>query len=383
MGKDLYAVLGIKKGADATEIKKAYKKLVVTEHPDKGGNEERFKEIQGAYEVLSDDQKRGFYDQTGHIPGDDDGGPGMNNPFAGMGMPFPFGGGGGMPFDIRDLFGGLGGGGGGRKRQQQQQAKAPSRMTQLPLSLKDFYLGKVFQIHLERQKFCGGCKGEGSKTYQSCAACHGTGSVQQLIQMGPMMMQSQGPCGACQGEGKKKGAPCGDCTGSGFVKDHKNLEIRIEAGMKPGENIVFNGASSDVQGYKEAGDVIVELQTADEDSVWSRDGSMLKTTVVISLTESLLGCVTKIEGHPGFPEGCFVQIPEGVQNGNELRFKDIGMPIKGRADEKGEGVITVRVQPTSEELTCLKEKKMILQSLFPSIVAVDAGVYTVHSSTGV
>lgn len=379
MGKDLYAVLGVQKGADAAEIKRAYKKLVVTEHPDKGGNEERFKEIQGAYEVLSDDQKRGFYDATGQVPGEDGGGGGGGGGFpfgmgmGGMGMGGPF------PFDIRDLFGGLGGGMRGRQAKR-QGGKAPARSTQLPLSLNDYYHGKSFQIRLDRQKFCTGCKGEGSKSTQSCAPCHGTGTAKQIIQMGPMMMESHGPCPTCQGEGKQKGPPCNECSGSGFMKEHKDLEIHILGGMSPGETIVFPGVSSDVQGYKEAGDVVIELQAADEDLIWSRDGKLLKTSVVITLTESLLGSIVRIDGHPGFPDGCFVEIPQGTQNAHELRIPGLGMPLEKGGKTYGDGLITVRVQPTKEEYESLKVQQLFLETIFPKQPGPDVGTAKVHKS---
>jgi DnaJ family protein A protein 2 len=390
MGKELYSILGISKGADSSEIKKAYKKLVMTEHPDKGGSEERFKEIQGAYEILSDDQKKSYYDQTGELPGENGGGGGGGNPFGFPGNPFgggspfggssPFGGGGAFPFDIRDLFGNMGRGPrAGPTGNGPSAGKAPARSTQLPLGLHDFYHGKTFRINLERQKFCSGCKGEGSKVLQSCSACHGNGTVRQIIQMGPMVMESNGPCPQCSGQGKQKGEACGDCAGSCFVKQQKDLEIHIKPGMKPGDTLVFAGESSDVQGYKEAGDVSVELQAADENHCWVRDGTTLKTTVKLCLSESLLGTVISLPGHPGFPAGCVFAVKSGVQHIQVLKYKGLGMPLSGKPGSFGELHVTFNVTPTSEELSVLQSQKMMLESLF-KVPARQIPEGTVHTS---
>jgi DnaJ-class molecular chaperone len=167
MVNDLYSALELPKGADSSEIRKAYLRLSRTHHPDKVPAdqkevaEEKFKKIAQAYEVLSDDSKKSFYDQTGQIPGEGGGGPPPGHPFGGMpGMPFGMP---GMPFDMNDLFGMFHGGrpSGPGGHQSRQPGKAPARKTQIPLTLKDFYNGRTLQIKLERQRFCGSCKGEG------------------------------------------------------------------------------------------------------------------------------------------------------------------------------------------------------------------------------
>jgi len=186
--------------------------------------------------------------------------------------------------------------------------------------------------------------------------------AKQIIQMGPMMMESHGPCGACQGQGKKKGEACGDCSSSGFVKQAKDLQIQIKPGMKPGDTIVFAGESSDIQGYTEAGDVVVELQTADEDHTWTREGSTLKNRVVITLGESILGCVCVLESHPGYTDGLAIQIPAGTQNGSVLKYGGLGMPVDGGSN--GEAHILVVVEPKKEEIEDLVKHKILLETMF-------------------
>ena len=159
MSKDLYSVLELQKGADSSEIRKQYLKLSRQYHPDKASQEkqeeatEKFKEISKAYEVLSDNDKKAFYDQTGQIPGD---GNGVGGNGGGGGMPFPFPMGGGMPFNMNDLFGMFGNRSGGFSSQGvnvRRPGKAPDRKTQIPLTLKDFYYGRKLQIHLDRNRF--------------------------------------------------------------------------------------------------------------------------------------------------------------------------------------------------------------------------------------
>jgi len=363
MSRDLYSILELSKGADASEIRKQYLKLSRTHHPDKVATsekekaEESFKQIVQAYEILSDDSKRAFYDQTGQLPGEGGGGgPPMN----------PFGFGGAMPFDMNGLFGmfqgGRGGGGGGPMRGR-RPGKAPVKKTQIPLTLKDFYYGRDLQIKLERQRFCGGCKGEGAVSVQSCAECSGTGMKRQLIQMGPMIIDNMGPCMSCKGSGKTKGDTCVQCTGTKFIKQDKQLDLHIIKGMKSGDTVTFSGESSNVEDYTEAGDVVVELVTADEDHGWERTGDMLKHRVSLSLGEALCGKVVRLDGHPGYDSGFFVKLPAGVQNRQEIVVEGCGMPRSGLPGF-GDVLLTLTVLCTKEERVVLESQKEILQNLF-------------------
>lgn len=362
MSDDLYARLKVDRNADPETIKKAFRKLTLTHHPDKGGNEEEFKKITQAYEILSDETKRQIYDQTGSIDGD-----GMEG-----GMP------GGMPFDIGSLFGmfggagpfgmpgmggmpGRGGGRGGRVR----RPKGPVKVTEVPISLYDFYHGKEIKVKLDRDQFCEGCKGEGFTSFSSCSQCQGSGVMSRMAMMGPgMMVQMQGPCDACQGEGKKGTGTCSTCNGKKFKTQEKVLNVKIEKGMRHGDVLVFENACSDDVNYDRPGDVHFVLQEADEEIDWKRDGSNLRAKISISLRESLLGCKKIIDNHPGFMHGFDVEIPSGTQNDDVLTLKGKGMPIRDKKGEFGDVLITVKVTATAKEKEILEKNKIILESLF-------------------
>lgn len=358
MSKDLYSILELPKGAESNEIRKQYLKLSRQYHPDKASAqdkeaaEEKFKAVSNAYEILSDDQKKAFYDQTGQVPGEG-GGPGMGGGFPGSaGNPFPF--------DMSQMFGMFGQG-----RQQQRggrrNGKAPPRKTHIPLTLKDFYYGRTLQMNLERQRFCPGCKGEGCTNTRACSDCNGQGVKRQVIQMGPMIMENTGPCGSCRGSGRTRGDSCGGCSGSKFIKQDKQLELIIKKGMKPGDAITFHGESSHIDDFTEAGDVVVELQAADEDTCWNRDGSTLKTTRIICLGESLCGTKVHFTDHPGYPDGLVLDIPVGIQSKDTLVFVGLGMPIE---DRFGDLLLTVIVKPSKAELEVLNANSPYFKGLF-------------------
>jgi DnaJ-class molecular chaperone len=376
MAKDLYAVLGVERGADAAEIRRQYLKLSRQYHPDKVSDdkkeeaEAKFKELSSAYEVLNDEQSRAYYDQTGKAPGEGGGGP------PGGGMSFGMGGGMPFPFDMGNLFGMFGGGRGGPSGAHtgRRPGKPPPRKTQIPMTLKDFYFGRKLQIHLERSRFCGGCKGEGALNIKACGDCNGTGVKVTIIQMGPMMVQNQGPCITCHGAGKTKTDTCGQCNGSKFIKQDKNLELTITKGMKHGDIITFPGESSHQEDFNEAGDVLVELVSADEDHGWERFGDMLKHRVGLTLGESLCGKVVRLDGHPAHENGVFIKIPCGVQNRQEIVVEGLGMP-RTIGDGFGDAVIVLSVLPTKEERTSLEQNIDTMRSVFnPDAGSTDASL---------
>ena len=165
----LYEQLGINRGADAAEIKKAYRKASLTHHPDKGGDPEKFKEIQHAYEVLSDEKRKAHYDLTGSDTEMQEAHPGFPGGMPGMQF----------PFDMSNLFGNMFGQQQGRKAQ-----KGPPKVHEISLSLHDFYKGREIKLQFERQQFCKTCKGEGTERYESCNGCGGSGARQTVVSRG-------------------------------------------------------------------------------------------------------------------------------------------------------------------------------------------------------
>jgi len=367
---ELYKVLGVDKSADPKEIKKAYYGLAKTHHPDKGGNEDEFKKIQRAFDVLSDPEKRNFYDQTGQVQDEQGGQP--------QGPP------GGFPFDLGGMFGGMfggggpfgahfGGGGGGQRPgppSANRRGKAPPKVHEIHLPLSDFYHGRSIVINFERQKFCPECNGDGYSYGPACDGCGGAGMQTVRMMMGPgMMVQTQQPCGACGGAGKKKGPQCNKCNGKCFFNQEKGLTVNIEAGMKPKERMAFYGECSDQQEYGEPGDVFIQLDEADEDIPWKRDGATLMANLTVNLTDSLLGSKKVIDKHPGFPEGCEVLIPAGSVNQQVITIKGAGMPVRGQPGQKGNALITLHVKIEAGELAGVQKNIEMLRAIFKSAAA--------------
>ena len=349
----LYEDLGVERNADPQEIRRAYLKLSKTEHPDKGGNPERFKVIQNAYEVLSDENKRSIYDQTGQIQDEE-----MQGGHPG-GMPF------GFPFDIGAMFGGFPFGGGGPQVQKRPKGKkAPPKIHEINLTLCDFFYGKIIQLKFERQRFCEKCKGDGSDTVQTCNECNGSGTVERHMMIGPgMHAVSRGPCNTCSGSGKRTSGTCSKCRGAKFSNHEKILKIDIEPGMKPGETMVFQNECSDHSDYEEAGDVHIVLREADEPSSFTRIGDDLTITVNITLRDCLLGCQRTLDGHPAHPKGVIVNIPPGTIRGDTVFIKGEGMPCRG-TPRRGNLQLIISMEVTASEKEHLRTAAKNLSTIW-------------------
>lgn len=365
---DLYSLLGVDRLASGDEIKRAYRKAALQHHPDKGGDADMFKNIQKANEVLSNPESRAFYDQTGQIPGENGGGgPGGPGGFGGFGgMPFGFGGpGGGININMNDIFGNMFGGNRGPPKPEVRQKPEP-KIVEIPLSLYDFYHGKKIVWNLHQRRFCKKCNGNKFMNTMPCNTCKGTGNVTIVQQLGPMIIQNTQPCGDCQGKGKKFKDSCDECQGSGQYSIHKEIVVEIKPGMKPGDNLVFPGESSVVEGYLEPGDIIGRLQEAEDVHKWERQGYDLWNTCTLSLSESLLGCKKEIGGFPKDNGVFVVEIPVGVQNKSIIAIHGEGLPCSNDTGIKGHCFINIIVKPTTAELQLLKDQGIILQSIFQS-----------------
>lgn len=360
MSVDLYASLGVQRDADRDEISKAYKKLAMVHHPDRGGNAEEFKKIQMAHEILTDDDRRRQYDMSGSVDGDGQQGHPGGFPFDMGGM----GGMGGLGGIFGSMFGGMGGMG-GMPQQRQRRQKGPVKVIEIALSLADFYKGKHLRVNFDRQKFCGGCAGEGATSFRQCDTCQGRGVTTQMAMIGPgMAVQMNGPCRDCQGRCKKPADSCKTCQGRKFQNQEKTLDVTIEPGMPAGETLVFANECSDNHDYDTPGDVHFVLQAADETLPWKRQGDDLCATVTVSLKESLLGVSKTLEGHPGFPGGYTIGVPVGTIHTEVIRKQGDGMPRKGRSGTKGDVLITVKIDASAKDKEVLERNKVLLQSMF-------------------
>jgi DnaJ family protein A protein 2 len=359
---DLYKCLGLTKNATPDEIKKAYRKLALSKHPDRGGDKEEFQAIQQAHEVLMDPQKRAAYDATGSIPGD---GPGA--PPGGMDVPDineilrMFTGGGGMPgmpggFPFPFFGGGPGGG-------QPKAARGPNKMHEIGVSLPDLYKGKTFEFHMKRQVLCSGCSGKGGAETEMCKSCSGRGFRMEGRQMGPMVAMTQVPCDACAQTGQKVVVECGEGKGVRLVERESTLQARIEPGMQEGDRLVFPGQCSESPMYEAPGDVILVIRAATTDSEkWLRRGPELAIEVQLTLAEALLGWERHVEDHPSGRPLHIVWTDGVVRDGEVLRIPGWGMPVRG-SDSHGDLRIICRIEAVQG--TWSEEQLRALKSVWP------------------
>lgn len=305
--KKLYEVLGVKKEATPTEIKKAFKKMAIKHHPDRGGDAEKFKECNAAYEVLSNTEKRSTYDKYG---------------FDGLKSGGMSSGGFGDIFDI--FFGGRGGGGGRRQRETPQMKPT---VKQAKISLHDAFHGKMLHVEVERKRVCLDCSGKGGSEVQICKKCKGKGIVVKLVQMGPgMYSQSQAYCPDCSGEGKtiKKEHLCKGCKGDKILVKTETVEVPIETGCPDKAKLKVPGKGNEHPEYR-AGDLYVIIEVKNHD-VFTRKGSDLHITKKVGLIEALSGFSFNLSHLNDTDVTISVPAKTVVRHLDVMRVRNLGMP---------------------------------------------------------
>lgn len=344
--KAYYEMLGVSNEATEKELKKAYRKLAVKHHPDKGGDPETFKDISAAYDVLSDPEKRELYDKYGKE--------GVEN-----------GGGGASSADdiFSQFFGGGGGGRGGRRGPR----KTPSVKHVLKVSLEDVYNGKVRKMRVSREVICTPCGGKGGEAgfEVSCSTCGGRGARNMLRQIGPgMMQQIQVACENCSGKGKKikRNLMCKKCKGEKTVSEAKVITVHIEKGIKNNGKIVFAGMADEKPGF-ESGDLVFFIQIADH-KVFKRRAADLLMEVEVTLSEALCGFtlpVTHLDGRTVLIQNK----PGEIIKPNMIKaVLDEGMPVSGSPTENGRLFVKFDIKfPVDGSLT--PDQVLALQSLLP------------------
>ena len=336
--KDYYEILGVKKDASADEIKKAFRRLARKHHPDAGGSEERFKELNEAYEVLSDDQKRKQYDQFGQYFGGNvprgAGGPG--GPGGGFGGP------GGFNVevgDLGDLFGNLFGGGmGGAAQAGRQRARRGEDLTyEVTVTFEEALEGTSTKVDVQRAEACAACKGTGAKPGTSpttCPTCGGAGHVTQ----GQGVFGFSRPCPRCAGQGRVIEDPCAVCRGKGRVMRVKPVTVNIPPGATDGGKLRFKGKGEPGTGGGPPGDLYVVTHVKPH-SYFKREGADVVLDLPISITEATLGTEVTIPTPAG--DRVKLKVKEGTTDGKVYRLAGKGAPrLKG----SGRGDLKVRTR---------------------------------------
>jgi len=345
--RDYYEVLGVSKGASDDEIKKAYRKLAKKYHPDMNpGDKEaeaKFKEVNEAYSVLSDEQKRARYDQFGHAGVDPNygaGGPGGG--FGGFDM---------GDIDLGDIFGsffgggGFGGFGGGGARRNGPQ-KGESLRANLTITFEEAAFGCEKEINLNRTEECDECHGSGCQpgtTAETCPDCRGTGVVRVQQRTGGFAFSSTAACTRCRGTGKIIHSPCKSCGGSGSVKKSKRITVTIPAGIDDGQAVSLRGQGNAGKNGGPAGDLIVGVRVKPHPQ-FRRDGTTVLYEQPVTFFQAAMGAELEI---PTIDGKVKYTLPAGTQTGTTFRLRGKGIPeLRGRG--RGDQYVTIQVQvPTS------------------------------------
>jgi len=305
--KDFYEILGVKKDAATDAIKKAYRKLARKHHPDLNPGdksaEKKFKEINEAYEVLSDSKKRTEYDQYGKTAFD--GGHGFEGFGAGN-----FGGGGASADMFSDLFSSF--------RQEDVSRQGADLATHLDISLEEAYKGVTKPITLTREVPCKACSGSGAESSQTCSACKGAGSIKQ----NRGIFRLSQPCPACQGRGRVVTKRCNTCRGNGSTVATETITVKIPPGAATGSRVKLKGRGGAGSQGGPAGNLYIEL-TVRPHPVFKRDGNNLYVEVPVTVVEAVLGGKIKV---PTLDGSVTMTLPPGTDSGKKFRLKGKGIP---------------------------------------------------------
>lgn len=337
--KNYYDVLGVQKSASKDEIKKAFYKLAAKYHPDKkGGDEAKFKEVNEAYQILSDDKKRKEYDtygQTFNGQGPQGGG------FGGFGgfnasdfgdMQFDFG-------DLGDIFGEMFGGGfsGGSARQK----RGRDISLELDIPFTEAIFGTERNVLISKVSSCDTCTGTGAKPgtkKKTCTTCNGQGKVHDVKRTFMGNFQTVSACSACQGTGQIPEEKCGSCKGAGVLNKREEVKIAVPAGIANGEMMRMGGMGEAVyQGT--SGDLYVKINVAPH-KLWKRDGNDLIITHDIKLTDALLGVSHTVDGLDG---AITFDIAPGASTGEIMRVKGRGVPHLHEKNKRGDVLVKLHI----------------------------------------
>lgn len=352
MARDYYDILGVPKSASADEIKRAFRKLAQEHHPDKGGDPEKFKEVNEAYQVLTDTEKRQQYDQYGQTFEQARSQGGFQG-FEGFRDFSTWAEASGVNFE--DLFSGVFGGGlgdlfgmgapGGRRRGQR---KGRDLEVALDLEFTDAVFGVKKTLRLERRAPCSGCQGTGAEagtSQKTCERCGGTGAVRNIQRTVFGNFQTVATCSACEGAGRIPERKCATCKGGGTELKTEEIALDIPPGVEGGMTLEMRGGGEAAGRGAPSGDLYVHLRVRPDDR-FTRDGDTIHSRVTITAAQATLGDRVNVPTVDGDVE---LKIPAGTQPGDQLRLKGKGV-TKARGFGRGDHIVTVEVR-IPEKLT--------------------------------
>lgn len=356
--RDYYEVLGVNKGASDDEIKKAFKKKAREFHPDLHPNdpscEEKFKEVNEAYGVLSDPQKKQRYDQFGHA--------GVDPSYGGAGDMGGFGGFGDMGDILEGIFGGFGFGGGSNRSNANAPRRGADINESIVISFMEACKGKKQELKVSRMTVCDSCHGtgaDGGTSAEICPDCQGRGSVKATQRTPFGMISSTKPCPHCGGKGKIIKNPCAQCRGTGRTKTVKNVSFDIPEGIADGQTIRLSGQGDSGINGGPSGDLLVTVSVRPH-SLFSREGYDIHCDIPVTYTQAVLGdkiTVPTIDGNVEYTIG------EGTQTGTVFRLKGKGVKRLNRSD-RGNQYVKVFVE-IPKNLS--KKQKELLKSFEASL----------------
>lgn len=335
--RDYYEVLGVSKSASDDEIKKAHRKLAKKYHPDLNKDNpdaaEKFKELNEAYEVLSDKDKKAKYDQFGFAGVDPNygGGSGGFDGFGGFDMG-----------DLGDIFGSFFGGGSSTRSRRNAPQRGETLRQRVMLSFEEAAFGCEREITIGRVETCEECSGSGAApgtSAETCSTCRGTGTVTQTQRTPLGMFQTQSACPNCKGTGKIIKSPCKKCGGNGKVRKNRTLKVNIPAGIDDGQSIQLRGQGGAGTNGGPAGDVIVTVGIRPH-PFFTREGSDVLCEIPISFTQAALGDTLQVPTIDGKIE---YTVPEGTQTGAVFRMRGKGIQnVNGRG--RGDQFVRVNIE---------------------------------------
>lgn len=340
MSKDYYKVLGVEKNASQDEIKKAFKRLAMQHHPDRpGGNETKFKEINEAYQVLGDADKRKKYDQFGSDFEQQGGFGGQSwedvmNAFRGGNFSGGFGG-----ADFGDLFGDMFGFGSARGSSRQQRGRDIA--VDVELDFKEAAFGIEKEISLRKQSTCDVCNGNGAEPgskLENCTTCNGQGQILQNQRTFLGTVQTVSTCPTCKGRGKHAAKKCKHCGGDGILSKTSSVKVKIPAGIDDGQSIRLSGHGEAAPHNGISGDLYVRIHIIPS-KIFRREGFDVYTDQEISYSKAVLGATVRVQTIDGELD---VKIPEGTESGQLIRLKGHGIKEIGGRD-KGDHYVRVKI----------------------------------------